>query len=290
MRAALRLLALLLAAASPVSAAAQPGAADIATAGERQLRDLLLGHSLPYARRQAAIAALRTRFPSDANEAVAMNAEARDLLDDRQAEAAYDRFTQVRGRFAGRADPAVAVELARAMQGQILARDTIEGRARAAGPITPATIGLDSPSMRLRRELVAEYLGNRDPAIRAIVAQERFNIAEAEWLAAGRADPAPLLALASDYQGVPGLENLVATIYFHLAWMEADSTRRLAYFEEVPRRFQASRDPAVRQLVDDAYSNILALLEELGRSREAARVRRDYERRLGYALPPQPDR
>lgn len=289
MRAALRLLALLLVAASPASAAAPPGAADIATAGERQLRDLLLGRSLPYPQRQAAIAALRARFPSDVNEAAAMNAEARDLLDDRQAEAAYDRFTQVRGRFAGRADAAVTVEIVRAMQGQILARETIESRTLASGPAGLATM-LDSASMRLRRELVAQFRDPRDPAIRDIVAWQRFSIAEIERIAAGQADPAPLLALTREYGTVPGLENLTATIYFHLAWGNPDRALALRYFEEIPRRFRSSSDPAVRQLVDDAYSNIVSLLEELGRNREAARVRRDYERRLGYALPPQPDR
>ena len=300
MRHALLCFAPFLAAVLPAPAATQPAmeaptrprAVDFNAASEGALRGLLLGHTLSGPDRTAAIAALRRRFPSDANEAFALNVEAWELVNDRGAEAAYDLFTAVRGRFAGRAEPALEVEIARAMQGQIVALDTIEGRAwtPSPGPVTPFTIRLDSPAMRLRRELVAQYPGNRDPTIRGIVAQERVNIAHAEWLAADRADPAPLLALAREYGDVPALENLTATIYFHLAWGNPDLARALAYYEEIPRRFRRSTDPAVRRQVDDAYSNIVSLLEQLGRPGAASRVRRDYERWSGHALPPGPDR
>ncbi|MET1112898.1 MAG: hypothetical protein ABWX67_15380 [Allosphingosinicella sp.] len=260
---------------APSSARFDPGALD-----EDGLRALVSNRGRP-AEQAAAIRELRRRFGSAAVEAFAQNAEATAALDRFDGPDAWRRFTKVRGTYAVDANPAVQVEVARAIQGQAQAQDLIEaGDLRGPlQPVTAETIRLDSLSHRLRRELVETYGRSAEPGIRRVVAQERLNIAMSEAIARSfKKGPAPFLAIVRDYDGStdPAVQYVVAEVFATLAHFEPDRRKEVALWDEIVRRYSTSRDPLVRGKVDDAYSNKAYWLEDLGEAEAARRATSEY--------------
>ncbi len=262
---------------SPPSPRVDPDALD-----EKGLRALVSNRGRPPAEQAAAIRELRRRFASAAIKAFAQNAEATAALDRFDGPDAFGRFTKVRGTYAGNADPAVQVEVVRAIQGQAQAQDLIEAGDLSGPmrPVTAETIRLDVLSHRLRRELVETYRRRSEPGIRRVVAQERFNIARSEAIARSFKDgPAPFLAIVRDYEDStdPAVQYVVADVFATLSHFEPDRRKEIALHGEIIRRFSTSRDPLVRGKVDDAYANKGFWLEELGEVEAARQIQREYD-------------
>lgn len=255
---------------------------DPATLDEKDLRALIADRRHLPGEQAAAIRELRRRFGSAAAEAFAQNAEATQALDAFDGPQAWRRFTRVRGTYADSADPAVQVEVVRAIQGQAQAQDLIEAGDLLGPmkPITAETIRLDVLSHRLRRELVTSYGRRAEPGIRRVVAQERLNIAVSEAIARSFKDgPAPFLAIVRDYDGStdPAVQWVVAESFATLAHFQQDPRKQIAWYDEIIRRFSASRDPMLRGKVDDAYANKAYWLKELGEAEAARRATREYD-------------
>jgi hypothetical protein len=251
---------------------------DFARIGEAELRALLAGRRLDPGPRAEAIRALRRRFPSEATTAFALNAEARTHLDLWETNRALALYRQVRGRFDRSRDPAVEAEIAAAMQGEVQAIEMAEALAYAGPPRLATAADLDParPENRLRRAVVERFAGRSEPAIRRIVAQERFNLLQSETLRAGRhSDPARYMALVREYEdsGDPELRRLIARILFDIASGAGTEGAAIGHWDEFLRRFGQSADPELRSLVFDAYDNKHYVLERLGDDAAAARVR-----------------
>ncbi|HEY0014318.1 MAG TPA: hypothetical protein VGB79_15855 [Allosphingosinicella sp.] len=251
---------------------------DFAQMGEAELRALLRGHRLDPGARADAIRGLRQRFPSDATTAFALNAEARTHLDLWETDRALALYRQVRTRFARSRDAAVEAEIAAAMQGEVQAIEMAEAHAYTGPPrpVTQADLDPDRPGNRLRREIVDRFAGRTEPAIRRIVAQERFNLIQSETLRSGRhSDPARYMALVREYEESddPELRRLVARILFDIAGGAGNGRPAITHWDEFLRRFGQSADPELRSLVFDAYDNKHYVLEQLGDDEAAARVR-----------------
>jgi len=262
---------------TPAAPRPDPGSLD-----EKGLRELIAGRGFRPEEQEAAIRELRRRFRSPATEAFAQNAEALMALDAFDGPRAWRGFTKVRGVYAGSADPAVQIEVARAIQGQAQAQDLIEA-GDLLGPIEPVTaetIRLDSLANRLRRELVQIYGRRAEPEIRRTVAQERFNLAVSEAIARNFKDgPKPFLDIVRDYDGSsdPAVQLVIANVFSNLAHFEPDRRKVIAYYDEILRRFSTSRDPLVRGEVGNAYANRAYWLNELGEAEAARRARSEYD-------------
>lgn len=262
---------------SPASEAAP---ADLSRLDEQALRDLAGSRGHPPAELERARAELLRRFPSDANRAFAMNGEAWALADAFEGEASYDLFTRVRARYAGHADPALEREVARAIQGQANALDVIDAAREVASgaplqAVTHETIDLDSPSYRLRRELVDVYGDRREPAIRAIVLQERYNLAMGE-LIAGTGRLEALRTLIGEYEQLDGIEaqRQIAEILTSIAFfVHHEPRRQIEVWNEIIRRFADSRDRLLWSKVDDAFANAAWAYERLGDADGERRMR-----------------
>jgi len=254
---------------------------DPAVLDEQGLRALITDLRHRPEEQAAAIRELRRRFRSPAADAFAQNAEAMQALDAFDGPGAWSRFTRVRGSYADSADPAVQVEVARAIQGQAQAQDLIEAGDLLGPmkPVTAETIRLDALSHRLRRELVQTYGRRREPGIRRVVAQERLNIAVGEAIARRFRDgPAPFLAIVRDYDGStdPSVQWVVAEAFANLAHFQHDPRKQIAWYDEIIRRFSATRDLSLRGKVDEAYANKAYWLEELGEAEAARRATSEY--------------
>lgn len=250
---------------------------DFARMGEAELRALIRRRLDPGPAAEA-IRALRQRFPSEATNAFALNAEARVRLDLREIDRALALYRHIRARFAGSRDAAVEAEIAAAMQGEVEAiemADVIAHPERAA-PLTPAAHDPARPENRLRREIVERFAGRTEPGLRRIVAQERFNLMQSETISAGRySDPPRYMALVGEYEDSedPELQRLIAQILYNIASGAGENRTAIGYWDEFLRRFGQSAEPEMRSLVSDAYDNKHYVLERLGDEQGAARVR-----------------
>lgn len=257
-------------------------AIDPATLDEKGLRALVDGRRYEPAVQARAIRELRSRFGSAAVEAFAGNGEGSMALDASDGPKAYSHFTKVRASHSGNSDPAVQVEVARAIQGQAQAQDLIEAGdlTGPTEPVTSDTIRLDVPSYRLRRELVDLYGRRSEPGIRRVVAQERLNLAISEAIAGKyKAGPETFLGIVRDFERStdPEVQRIVAEVFSTLAHFERDRRKEIEWHGEIIRRFSASRHPVLREKVGNAYSNKLYWLEELGETEESKRVQREYD-------------
>jgi|GEM_PF-6262730 len=269
---------------------AAPPPPDLATIPETEFRILLSERRLHGPLRSEAIAAFRHRFTSEAARAFALNAEAQTRLDARDPEGALALYTQVRTEFGESRDPAVEAEVAEAMQGQVQALGAAEARADAGPlePLTPESIDLDSRSNRLRQEIVTRFAGRAEPAIRTVVAQERFNLIELETIRSVRfTDPPRLTALIAEFEDSeePRIRRLIADILMRLARFEPDDRAAIAYLDDFLRRFGHSTERELRSLVFDAYDNKRYLLEQLGEDARAALVQAEQSAWFGRAYP-----
>lgn len=251
---------------------------------EQQLRAWLQNPTFGNTQRTRAIAAMRRRFPSDAAQAFASNAEAKmfELRDPRRSLRLYEA---VLAQFSASKEPTVEAEIVGILQGRILAEEMREAIDDPGGSLvmTAETLDSDSLAYRWRRDLVARYVDRRDPAIRRIVAQERFNLTSAEAIEAGRnTDPRTFLALVAEYEDSSDAETqvVIADIFTRLGFFETDRRKQIGYFDEILRRFGTSRDTRFRRFVSDAYANKEYALAELGEKQEASRVQAAYHRWL----------
>jgi hypothetical protein len=244
--------------------------------------------------REAAIAELRRRFPSPATRAFADNAEAADAILANEPERALAIATRVRAEHGGSRDPDVELQVARAILLQTDAIETAEAVADRGPfrPLTPADIDLDSRSNLLRRELIDLFGDRPDPAMRALVGWQRYNLLVGETLAAGRHSDEGYGAIVDELRpliGHPDVGELIARILFDLAFVEADDERQIARYDEIIRLFPNGSGPQLRQVVADSYANKAFALEQLGREAEAARVQEEHLAWLDRVDPGRPE-
>ena len=275
--------------AVPVDTGVPRDSLDLPRLDEAALRELLLGYDLTPSERLVAIAELRRRFPSEPVLAFALNAEATTYREQWRTDEANALYARVRVEHEGRGDPALDTEIVRAIQGQAISIEMAEAMADTGPlrPLTPDSIDLDSPSNRLRREVVERFSGRLEPDIRAIVAQERYNLALEETIASGRySDPARFLALIAEYEDSdhPLIRRLIGDILFNLGTFAGDDRERAAYYDEFLRRYGTSDDPVIESRIYDAHANKVYALEQLGDREAAARAQAEqdawFERQL----------